>query len=380
MANKSKEDLKLIRALWVTVGIGLCFSPATQAQNVFSDAILQEITTAIQKYYLNPPPREAVLQISPQNINDFLKALDPHSRYLTADEHRLQREEDRNAYSGIGVEIARNEHRFLMIPFTNGPAYKAGIKHRQYLLAVDGQITHGMSLNEVGRLLAGPADSTVALRLAPTSSGESRDITLVRELFTPPSVEVMMDSNRPYVRIRNFIAHETRAALKVAVKHMKEGGLPVILDLRDCLGGDLHEALDAASLFLPAVRVLATVVDNAGQARSFLSLANQRVVTEKILVLVGSDTASSAEVFAAALQYYRQALLVGQRTRGKWTSQTCIELSDGSALKLTNLKILDRTRAFRDGQGLLPDIAVTEGEVFETTRLITKGLEEVRQD
>ena len=104
----------------------------------------------------------------------------------------------------------------------------------------------------------------------------------------------------------------------------------------------------------------------------YYSLASQ-IIHKNILLLVGPRTASSAEIFAKALQYYQKALLISQKTYGKCLSQTYIELSDGSALKLSNLKIIYPDNTYCHGEGLTPDIIVNDKQLYETHTLILKG-------
>jgi carboxyl-terminal processing protease len=197
---------------------------------------------------------------------------------------------------------------------------------------------------------------------------------VVREAFTPPSVEIMAESNIEYLRIRRFIAHRTVANLSVAIRRMKKKAIRLILDLRDSTGGDLYEALDAVSLFLPGGRFIGKVVDGLGNERRFYSLPDQQIVFDRTLVLVGPHTASAAELFLAALKHYSRVVVAGQRTFGKCTSQKFVELSDGSALKLTNLKVFFPSGDFCNGVGLEPHIPVTDDELYQTPELVSKGI------
>ena len=348
-------------------------APAIYAQN-----IMQEVAEAVHKYHISRPPVETVFASSIEGINEFLQTLDPHSKYLTVEEYRQLRRIERKGYNGIGAELTRDKHGFVLIPYCGAAAYKAGIKKRHYLKAIDEQTTQGMDLNEVGRLLAGPLGSTVTLRVSPYQGGAYWDVMLSRERVTPPSVEVITESKIEYLRIRHFISHRTVPSLTVAIKRMKAKGLPVILDLRDSTGGDLHEALDAVSLFLPGGKHIGKVTGNSGKEQLFYSLPDQQLLSDRILVLVGPTTASAAELFLAGLKHYSRAVVIGQRTYGKCTSQKYIELSDGSALKLTNLRIFYPSGEFCNGAGLIPDILVTDKELFQTTSLISEGIKELQ--
>jgi carboxyl-terminal processing protease len=89
-------------------------------------------------------------------------------------------------------------------------------------------------------------------------------------------------------------------------------------------------------------------------------------------------TASAAELFVAVLTHYSKAIVIGQRTHGKCTSQKYVELPDGSALKLTNLKIYYPDGAHCNGLGRRPGIRVADRDLFRTGKLISEGLKKLQ--
>lgn len=363
-----------MKALWLMAWLGLWSTPAAGA-----DILMEEIADAVLAHDIAPPEREQLLRGSLEDIDELLKSFDPHAEYLSAAQYRAHKAGNRQGHSGIGAELSRQGGGIVVIPFQDGPAYRAGVRQRHYLKAIDGRSVRGRALDEVGDWVSGPPGSTVTLTIAQSPDGPGREVAVQRGAFRPRSVELVRDSGVPYLRIRDFVAHDTAVSLKVALKRLKEQGQPVILDLRDCSGGDLHEALDAASLFLPAGKILARLVSRSGSEQILRSLPARRIVTDPILLLVGPDTASSAEVFAGALQHYLRALAVGSSTYGKCTSQTFVELSDGSALKLTNLKIFSPSGRFCDGEGIRPHLQVAEDALYPTADLIAQGLARLRE-
>lgn len=339
-----------------------------------TETIFDEIARAIHKAHIDHPPAASTLRMFQDSIANYLRTLDPHSDYIPPNEYQSEIKRTMRELSGIGVELAPENDALVIIPFLNGPAYRTGITDRTLLRAVDGRSVEHLNLDDAGDLLLGSPGTEITLTVETLSGGELRNVTVVRSSFRPRSVELVNDSQQPYIRIRHFVTHETMASLAVTLRHMKSGDYPIVVDLRESIGGDLYEALDSVSLFLPGKRLIATAVDAAGERRPYYTLPDRQVIRAPILLLVGPDTASAAEVFAMALQHYDRALLIGQRTRGKCTSQTLVELSDGSALKLTNLKLLGPSGAFCNGQGLIPDIRVPQEQLYETNLLLKKGL------
>ena len=353
-------------------GLGLLVALAVVSPP--QEEILRRIAEAVHENHVRRPPQRDVLALSLDQVDAYLKRLDPHSAYLSADEYLRQKDAERNGYPGIGVELAMDARGIVLIPFSNGPAHRAGVTTRTHLLGVNGTAIAGLDLQQVGHLLTGAEGSPVRLSLAQPDALPPHEVVVTREHFRPPSVEVARSHGSPYLNIRRFIAHETTAALRVALRRGLNGAGPLVLDLRDCTGGDLHESMDAASLFLPSGKLLASIVDGSGTEQRFYSLPEERVFDRPVLVLVGPSTASAAEVFAFALRYYREAKLIGQPTYGKCSSQTYVELPDGSALRLTNRRIVYPNGESCAGKGLAPDLMVPESEIYDTDRLIERGM------
>jgi carboxyl-terminal processing protease len=352
----------------VLVLICLVFPAMGDASN-----IVEEIAEAIHHHHISRPPMEAALSVPLERMNAYLRSLDPYSLYIPADEYQRRKQIEKEGYQGIGAELTRNDCGIVIIPYQGGPAYRAGIRERHYLSAVNGYTIDSMDLKEAAWLLTGAPGSRVNVRVSPFLGGRNREVIVVREKFITPSVESITESFGTYLRIRSFRERSTVSSLKSVIRQRQAQGFPVILDLRDAQGRDFHEALDAISLFIPEGQCIAKVVGGSGVERLFYSLPYQQLVFRKIIILVGPSTASAAEVFASALRHYSRATLVGQKTYGKCTSQMIIELSDGSALKLTNLKIIYPSGEFCNGIGLTPDIEVSDEELYQTKKLIDRG-------
>ena len=362
---------KLVFSLFCSMLFGL-------SSYAYASDLILDIADKIHKYHISRPPRQAIPVESASSINAFLKSLDPHSKYLTQNEYRMFRIKPTGDHCGIGAEVSRDRQHIVLIPIQNGAAYKAGINQRQYLKSIDGRSTQFMAMDEIKGAILGPKGTVVNLGISNYFSGMYRDVAVTRRRFVPPSVELMIEQGAEYLRILQFIARRTTPRLRVSIRHLIQKDQPIILDLRDSLGGDLHEAIDALSLFLPAGTLICNIEDNQGENRLFYALPDRQIVFGKVLILVGPSTASAAELFVSVLKHYGRAVAIGQKTYGKCTSQKYFELSDGSALKLTNLKIYYPDGKHCDGFGLKPDISVTENVLYNTKKLISQGIKELQ--
>jgi carboxyl-terminal processing protease len=221
----------------------------------------------------------------------------------------------------------------------------------------------------VGKLLGGEAGSSVSL--AVRGSGRiPKEVLLIRGSSEQRLVERYEVARIPIVVLRNFATRETRTLLSVAFSGLMVDKRGLVIDLRDSPGGDLFEALDAAGLFVPTGEALGSTHDRKGGARKYVSPAGDKYAPALLDIWVGPGTASAAEVFAGILQKRGIARLVGQRTRGKCSSQVELTLSDRSVLRLTNREV-----RFVDGTtcsevGLVPDVVVDREEIIDTAGLL----------
>lgn len=231
--------------------------------------------------------------------------------------------------------------RFTSV-YRGGAADMAGIPDRSRLLEVDGRSVVGLDAQAVASLLRGEEDTVARLALA-RPGGERLDVGVVREPFKPLDVEPVPPGDRQILRIREFVAGMTRPALQATIDFLARKGAakdgPLIIDLRDATGGDLYEAFDMAGMFLPAGTLLGTIQGRGEEVREVRASSGEKYLMPLALI-VGPDTASSAEIFAGALHQQGRATLVGQRTFGKCSSQTDTRLSDGSVLRYTNRDVL----------------------------------------
>lgn len=341
------------------------------SSNCLAQDLWQEIREAVHNNHLTHPPMEQIPQDSLESLNAYLQQLDSYSRHIPADEV-LKTKALQQGRTGIGVELYRKDNELLLMPFVGGPLYNSGIRERVHLLEVNGKKVRQLPTEAVAGILTGKVGSQLILKTASLDGNTTTVIRVTRQQFLPQTVEHITEGPLPYLRIRKFSARNTLSALLIGLKKLTEKGHLPIIDLRDAIGGDLHEAMDAASLFLAPEQVVARVEDNGGRRQTYYALPNQQLSSSSLILLIGPDTASAAEVFAAALQLNLRALLIGQRSYGKSSSQTLIPLSDGSMLKLSNLRILEPGDPSRAFQGVEPDIAVTTDTLLQTTALLKR--------
>ena len=323
---------------------------------------------------LYPPSEESDLQaLAPDNLAQDLKCLDPYARYYPT-ENPLKKILPDNQLSGIGAQLFESNTQMLLSPFSRGPLTQAGISERAELLEVNGRSVQGLALRDIAAMLHGKPESLVQLRLRPLSADAAQTVVVVRSTFRPLDVELVDAHGQPVLRIRDFIAGQTRSALKASIDFIDLQESPLVIDLRESGGGDLFEALDCAGLFVSQGKSLGGLITRESGKSMVFSPPGDKV-SMPVVLLVGPDTASAAEVFAAALASNDRARLVGRPTFGKCTTQTEVTLSDDSVIRFTNGRILAPGGRSCAADGLKPDLEIPESRLYKLEYMVIKALE-----
>ena len=334
-------------------------------------APLEEIRRILLGDALVPPDHADLEKLDEAGLPAFLERLDPYARYFPAGEYQAPAI-GRGAWIGIGAELVVRDGGIFLSVYRGGAADKAGVPDRSRLLAVDGQSVVSLDLEAVASLLKGAQDTSVRLTLV-RSSGERFDASIVREAFKPLDVEPVPPGDRQVLRIREFVAGMTKPALQATIQFLARKGAAreslLIIDLRDATGGDLYEAFDMAGMFLSAGTLLGSIQGRGEAVREVRASSGEKYLMPLALI-VGPDTASSAEIFAGALHRQGRAMLVGQSTYGKCSSQTDARLSDGSVLRYTNFDVLLPDGKSCSGAGFVPDRQVSEADMLDLAALV----------
>ncbi len=224
---------------------------------------------------------------------------------------------------------------------------------RDRILRIDGQPLVGKKSAEIAELLEGPEGSKVTL----TVNRDIRvfDVTLTRQKVPTQNLAVTrLDKAIAVVELRSFTSGISAEMKTELDKLAAEGVTKLILDFRANGGGIFEEALKMAELFLPAKSIIINVVQKDSKVRSVAS-SNASPYVFNVAILTSRNTASSAEVVAAALQDNGRAFLVGSRTYGKGVFETTFLLDNGYHVKfITGAMYSPKGRSWQT-KGLLPD-------------------------
>jgi carboxyl-terminal processing protease len=300
-------------------------------------------------------------------IRGIVAELDEHSRFLDAAEYEDIRIATTGTYTGIGLDLRLHDGRITVVePLAGAPAQAAGILAGDVVVAIDAVPVEGEDVAVTINRMRGAAGTPITLDVVRAGELEPLKFALVRDEIEVQTVRsAYLGDGYAYVRLSGF-ADDTRDDLERAVEELHatagrelEG---VVLDLRDNPGGVLDSAVEVADLFLDT----GLIVRGNGRIRQarFAQYAQPGDALERarLAVLVDGDSASGAEIVAAAIQEHARGRIVGERTYGKGSVQSVVPLAGGSALKLTTSRFVMASGESIDGDGVEPDLLVFAGD------------------
>ncbi|KAI4365189.1 hypothetical protein MLD38_021200 [Melastoma candidum] len=289
---------------------------------------------------------------------------DPYTRFLSPDEFSKMARYD---MSGIGInlrEIPDNEGKVklkVMGLLLDGPAHSAGVRQGDEILAVNGNDVRGKSAFEVSSLLQGPTGTLVSIEVRHGNCGPIQSLEVQRMLIARTPVFYRMEelgngsTSVGYIRLKEFNALAKKDFV-TAMKRLRDmGASSFILDLRDNLGGLVQAGIEIAKLFLNQGDTVIYTVGRDSQYQTTITTDAAPLVTDPVIVLVNSKTASASEIVASALHDNCKAVLVGEKTFGKGLIQSVFELDDGSGLVVTVGKYVTTNHKDINGNGIEPD-------------------------
>jgi carboxyl-terminal processing protease len=319
------------------------------------------------KYYKQPVSDKQLFYGSLEGMVNSLG--DPYSVFLKPESAKQFIEGlGEEKFEGIGAEIGIKKGQLLIIsPLPNMPAEKAGLRAGDFILAIDGKETGGMSIDEAVNLIRGPEGTQVKLSILRKGWSEPKEFVITRGKIVVSSIRYeMKEGNIAYIKISQF-GDDTTKKFKEAVNNLLvKNPKGLIIDLRNNPGGYLNGAIDILGHW---VNNQVTVIEKYfnGQEQPYYSSGRGELRNIKTVILINQGSASASEIVAGALQDYGLAKIVGEKSFGKGSVQEYEELAGGSAIKITVAEWLTPNKRSINENGIEPDIKVdyTEEDFLE---------------
>lgn len=299
---------------------------------------------------------------------------DPNTSFLTPEEANLFRTNIAGSFEGIGARVDWDEEaNTLRItePFENQPAWVAGLRRGDLVLAVDGESLVGSTLTDAVNKVRGPKGSEVVLTVERVDIDEPFDVTVTRDRIETPTIAtdtLGANGDIAYIKLNTFNQNAgqlIKQAVEDAVQRNVSG---LVFDLRGNSGGLLREAVKVANVFLEDSSIL---IERFSDGREEIYQTTGHAVTKDLpmVVLVNEGSASASEIVAGALQDNARGKLVGTVTYGKGSVQLPHTLQGGGIMRVTVARWYTPNDRTIDGTGLQPDILVETDETAQSDEI-----------
>lgn len=326
--------------------------------------VFMEVFTRVKSEYVDKVDDKTLVKGA---IQGMLAALDPHSSFadgLDFDNLRIQTE---GSYGGLGLVVTLEDGAVKVVaPTEDTPAARAGLKSGDFITHIDGKFIVGGSLDEAIEQMRGQPGSKISLTVVRPGADKPLQFTMVREVIVQKPVKWEIKDGVGIININTFTASttaDTRAAIAAIEKKLGRRPLGYIVDLRDNGGGLLSEAIGVSDVFLSH----GEIVSQRGRDKADIEryYAESMVPGDlakglPVIVLVDSGTASASEIVAGALQDHHRAIVMGERSFGKGSVQSILQMGPRAALRLTTARYYTPSGHSVQEGGIKPDLGVPQ--------------------
>ena len=316
---------------------------------------LKSVADIVDKYFVGEYEEADAIEVA---LAGYVAGLnDVWSAYYTAEQTASIAEDEANQYVGIGVTYSTAAESLYQITAVTpgGPADLAGILPGDKLLTAAGVDVNTLETgDDLAALVKGEIGTQVTIVVE--RAGEPLTFNITRDvIYTYSVTSRMLENNVGYIAIADFDSNVDDEFREHLTTLQEQGAKGFIFDVRNNPGGYvsvMHEMLDG---LLPEGPVI-TMVDKAGEEMPLTSDAH--MLEMPMVVLTNEYSVSAAEFFAAALQEYDVATVVGTKTSGKGYSQQTFKLNDGSSVHISTTRYYTPKGNSLAETGVTPDLVV----------------------
>ena len=353
--------------LIIFTGGAVAYTSSTMIRNVggrsdYDEAMRYiEIKDILEDNFIDPVDRASMGNAAAAAMVSGLG--DKWSSFMSADEYRTFQLSSANEYSGIGISILKLEGGGFQITSVNvdSPAAQAGLNAGMVIVSVDGNDVRKLDTDEVRTLIRSHLNRKFTIGI--DGQKEPYTIDCTRTYVDPVSYYVER-TGAGYIRIDNFEAGSGESAIAAIENMLAQNVNTFVLDVRNNPGGLVSEMTKLLDYLLPQGDLF-VARDKSGHEDVVKS--DNMSLRLPMCVLINSQTYSEAEIFAAVLKEFQWATIIGEPTSGMTRTQQTIEISDGSAIRLSTHTYMTANRVdIAQNGGVVPDTIVYNTEVSET--------------
>jgi carboxyl-terminal processing protease len=298
---------------------------------------VDELLSIINSQYVDTVDAKKMTE---ELMTDLASKLDPHSVYIPASDLADVNSELEGSFSGIGVQFnIQNDTIMIVAVISGGPSEKAGLLPGDRIVQVNDSSFVGKKVtNErVMKKLRGKAGTKVKLGVCRHRTKEVLHYSITRGEIPVNTVDIayMIEPGVGFIKVNKFGATTYTEFLNAIAKLRNQGAKKYIIDLRENPGGFMEQAVNMVNEFLPAGRMIVYSKGKAYPRSEARSDGKGSCINLPVVVLIDEFSASASEIFSGAIQDNDRGLIIGRRSFGKGLVQQQLNLSDGSAIRLT---------------------------------------------
>ena len=325
----------------------------------------------VEKYYVDDLN---FTDISNKTISGLLSNLDAHSSYLDERAFKDMQIATSGEFGGLGITIGMKDGAVSVIaPIDDTPADKAGIKAGDVILRIDGQSTIGMSIDDAVNKMRGKPKTGVDITIVRKGEKKPLEFHIIRDTIKVQSVSAKLvpSENILYLRVSTFDANVEKKAREFIEKNKSVRG--IVLDLRNNPGGLLNQAVGLTNLFVSDGVIVSQKGRDESNNEAHKADPKKKVTDLPLAVLINEGSASASEIVSGALQDFKRAVVIGQKSFGKGSVQVVMPVDDKEAIRLTVARYYLPSGRTIQAVGVEPDVVVYAGKVpNEENNLILK--------
>ncbi|MBI2516830.1 MAG: S41 family peptidase [Opitutae bacterium] len=323
--------------------------------------IFRDVLQTVKENYVEAP-KANYDDLTRTALKGMLGQLDPHSEFLTREEFAETEEELSNEFNGVGIQVEqRDGHIIVISPIAGTPAERAGIRRGDQLIKVDGKPLENPTLERTVRLIRGKPGSEVTLTMLRTAQNKEMDFKIKRERILLRSVRNanLRNDGLGYLQITQFSEHTGEEFAGTLEEMEKKGLTALVIDLRNNPGGLVDAAMEVCSEFFDKDELVVYTQGRTPESRQNYNADGKHPKrTYPIAILVNGGTASAAEIVSGAMKDTKRAVIVGERTFGKGSVQSVIDLQNGEGLRLTTARYYTPSGITIHEKGIAPQVEV----------------------
>ncbi|MFC2754690.1 MAG: S41 family peptidase [Candidatus Nanogingivalis sp.] len=291
---------------------------------------------------------------------------DKYTEYMTSKEaEEFNKSLSGDVGTGIGVELAKDGDSVKVVRvLAKNPAESAGILAGDVISKVNGEDVSKENTSEISKKIRGDAGTTV--KIGVVRGNEKKEFSVTRAKIENPSVELTKKDGVATLSIYRFDSETGVLTKKYAEEIKNEGISKVILDLRGNGGGYVQAAKTVASLWLEKNALIVSEKTGSKTVEEIRATGDNPLKGIKTVILLDGSSASASEIVAGALKEHKAAQIVGEKSYGKGSVQTTIDMPNGALLKVTIAKWFTPGGKNISNNGISPDVKVSapKGESY----------------